>query len=187
VRLDQLNESRGDAITITWRSFLLRTEPKTTSREQFAAYTESWLRPAAMEPATKFRTWDESSDDPPVSSLPAQVAAKAVDRTSPMAAWSFHRSLLSAYFTDNRDISDWEILRQVAEGSGVDLERYDELLAATRQDLASEVIDDHNAAIKREIHAVPSVLFGYQLVVPGAQEVAVYETLVDRFQERLVP
>lgn len=184
MRLDQLNESRGDDIVITWRSFLLRTEPKTTDRAEFAEYTQSWLRPASMEPATTFRTWDDSSDDPPSSSLPAQVAAKAVDRTSPTAAHAFHRALLRAYFTDNRDISNWAVLREVAAASGVALAPYDELLENERQALAGEVIDDHNAAVERQIHAVPSVLLADQLVVPGAQDVEVYEGLIDRLREK---
>ena len=185
MRLDQLLVSRGHQIDITWRAFLLRLEPKTTDRMKFAAYTESWLRPAEMEPQAKFRLWDDASDEPPSSSLPAQVAAKAVERTSPEASRDFHRALLSAYFTDNRDISDWDVLRQVADSCNVNVGFYDDVVGGGRQALASEVIDDHNAAVERQIHAVPSVLFGTELVVPGAQDVAVYENLVDRLQEKL--
>jgi predicted DsbA family dithiol-disulfide isomerase len=184
VRLDQLQKSRGDVIEITWRSFLLRTEPKTTDRQKFAAYTESWLRPAAMEPAADFHIWDDSSDDPPTSSLPAQIAAKAVDRCSPARATDFHWALLKAYFTDNRDISNWTVLRAIAADSGIDQVPFDELIEVGRQDLAGEVIDDHNAAVERQIHAVPSVLVDDKLVVPGAQDVEVYERIVDRLIER---
>lgn len=184
MRLDQLSQARASEISITWRSFLLRTEPKTTDRDKFAAYTQSWLRPAEMEPAAHFRTWDDSSDEPPASSLPAQVTAKAVERIAPEASRQLHWALLEAYFTQNRDISNWDVLREIATAAGAPAPAYDELLAAHRQDLAGEVIDDHNAAVELQIHAVPSVLFGDQLVVPGAQDLTVYESLIDRFRER---
>ena len=54
MRLDQLEERMGDAISVEWRSFLLRPEPKTPDQEKFVEYTRSWLRPAEMEPATDF-------------------------------------------------------------------------------------------------------------------------------------
>jgi predicted DsbA family dithiol-disulfide isomerase len=182
VRLDELVARRGDDIAISWRSFLLRTEPKFPSREGFAAYTESWARPAAMEPAVTFRTWDGASDEPPSSSLPAQISAKAVDRVSPEATSAHHHALMEAYFTANRDISNWEVLADVASHCGVDMAEYAELLGSERQHLASLVIDDHNAAVEREIYAVPSVLVADRLVVPGAQDVEVYERIIDRMK-----
>ncbi|MDH5519459.1 MAG: hypothetical protein OEZ14_02885, partial [Acidimicrobiia bacterium] len=67
----------GDRISIEWRSFLLRVEPKTTERDKFVEYTRSWLRPAEMEPRATFTVW-ASDAPPPSSSLPAQVAAKTM-------------------------------------------------------------------------------------------------------------
>ena len=46
----------GDAIDVQWKSFLLVPEPKIRSLEKFTRYTESWQRPADMEPAAKFTT-----------------------------------------------------------------------------------------------------------------------------------
>ena len=52
MRLDEVQEHFGDQLTIDWKSFLLRVEPKTENREAFIAYTKSWLNPAEQEPVS---------------------------------------------------------------------------------------------------------------------------------------
>jgi predicted DsbA family dithiol-disulfide isomerase len=174
----------GDAITVDWRSFLLRPEgPKTPDQEAFVEYTKSWSRPARMEPATEFRVW--ATDNPqPTSSVPPHVAAKAVAAVAPDSYRSFHRGLMSAYFTHNQTISDWDVLQDIAERAGVDR---DELLAtvqANEQDIIQLVIDEHNEAINHGITAVPTTVIAGVLPVPGAQDVDTLEMWVNRLIER---
>jgi len=54
VRVDELSRRFGDRIQIEWKAFLLRPVAKERDQEKFVAYTESWLRPASMEPAAEF-------------------------------------------------------------------------------------------------------------------------------------
>lgn len=173
----------GDRITIEWRSFLLRLEPKTTERSKFVAYTEGWARPAEMEPATTFRTWSTDAE-PPSSSLPAHVAFKALALAEPASAPAFHHRLLEAYFAENRDISDNRELRVLVGEVGANVDDYDLALAEHRSDLARQVIEEHNDAISQGITAVPTVLIDGVLPVPGAQDVDDYERWIERLRQR---
>lgn len=116
-----------------------------------------------------FNEW-ASGNEPPSSSLPAQVAAKSMKILAPDNVDAFHHRLLRAYFTENRTISDWSVLGAVASDVGVDSE---EFLAATRQrdrSLTEEVIADHNEAINKGITGVPAMIFNDTFPIQGAQD-----------------
>lgn len=183
MRLDQLRDRFGDAVDITWRAFLLRTESKGADREKFVRYTESWRRPASMEPAAEFRVW--ATDAPqPTSSVPAHVAAKAVAESSPDAYDEFHHRLLRAYFAQNRTISDWAVLAEIADETGLDRDAFLTHAAHRERALVEEVLDEHNAAVRDGITSVPTMVFDGVLPVPGAQEVDTLARWIERLLER---
>ncbi len=185
MRLDELEERLGDRISITWKSFLLRTEPKTTDRAKFADYTQSWLRPGGMEPNTNFTLWSDESDDPPTSSLPAQVAAKTLEIVDPNRVPAYHRALLNAYFTDNRDISNWDVLLDVAAEVGVDRVGFAAGIEEHNTAMTKAVIDDHNSAIENGVTAVPTVVINEVLPIPGAQDVDSYERWIVKVEQAM--
>lgn len=162
---------------------MLRLEPKTPDRAKFVEYTTSWLRPAAMEPGASFQVWGSDSP-PPTSSLPAQVAAKTMERFRPAASFDFHRALLTAYFTDNRDISDAEVLGAVAAECGVDAIDFKAAMVDNNDEMTRAVINDHNSAIERGVTGVPTVLINNVMAVPGAQDVDAYATWIERIEAR---
>lgn len=166
---------------MSWRAFLLRTEGKATDQEKFVKYTESWLRPAEAEPAAEFRVW-ATDEAQPISSIPAHVAAKSVALIEPEASDDFHHRLLRAYFTENRTISDWAVLADLARDVGLDRDEFLSLTAARERDLGQSVIDEHNEAIQQGITAVPTMVLDEVLPVQGAQEV----DTVSRWIERLI-
>ena len=183
MRLDHLVEELGDQVNIEWKSFLLRPEPKTGDRDSFIEYTKSWLRPADMEPETTFTVWASDADQPS-SSMPAQVAAKAVDALDPDRAPDFHRRLLAAYFTDNRNIGDQDVLLDIVEEAGIDRQQLQEVAEARSQEFTQQVIDEHNSAMNQGITGVPTVVFEGSFGVPGAQPVETYVQLIERVQAK---
>ena len=198
MRLDELVQERGEVIDVSWRSFLLRPEPKTPNQEEFVAYTKSWLRPAEAEPKATFQIWN-SDDTQPSSSIPAQVAAKLVERIDDTKAEAFKTALLVAYFAKNRDISSEGVLFDVAEGVGIASDQLAKLAATDTDDAHRQVIDEHNAAINMGISAVPTVVFAPQadgnnslaspeghnsFAVPGAQPAELYIRVVDKMLQR---
>lgn len=178
MRLDQLTAEVGDAVEIEWRSFMLRATPEERSVEAFRSYTESWNRPASMEPAARFRVWEGAT--PPSHSLPPAMAGKVAETFGAEAFDRFHHLLLDAYFAQNRTISDRDVLLAVADEADLDPVEFAERYDADRQSLAGSVIDDHNDAIERGINAVPTVVVNDELVLPGALDLDAYRRIVDR-------
>lgn len=174
----------GDAIEIEWKSFLLMPEPKDRTVEKFARYTESWQRPAEMEPKAKFTTPWASGATPPSSSFPAQMAWKASAAFGDEAQQRYHHALLDAYFVQNRDISSGSELAQIAHECGIDKDAFVELFTEQHDSLREQVAAEHNDAISRGVSAVPTMMLGGAFPVPGAQDVETYQRLVERVIER---
>ena len=183
MRLDQLEERMGDAISIVWKSFLLRPEPQSRDQAEFVEYTNSWLRPAEMEPATKFRVW-ASDNHPPTSSVPPHIAAKALEIVAPESGRAFHRRMLSAYFTENQTISDWDVLHRLVDEVGVDGSAVRAAVEEHGEQLTETVIAEHNEAIAHGINAVPTTVIAGVLPVPGAQDVDTFEMWINRLIDR---
>ncbi len=184
VRLDEVKKHFGDKVDITWKSFLLRTEPKTTNRDKFVAYTQGWQRMAEMEPRAAFNPWSsDTTNEPPSSSLPAQVAYKVVEANWPEAAVALHWALLAAYFTENRTISDWDVLADVVVGVGVDRSEFLALVAEQGDTMSALVINEHNSAIEHGVTAVPTVIINEVLPIPGAQDAESYINWIERILE----
>ena len=102
----------------------------------------------------------------------------------PDAAEALHWRLLGAYFTENRTISDWDVLADVVADVGVDRDEFQALVAEQRESMARLVIDEHNSAIEQGITAVPTIVINEVLPVPGAQESATYINWIGRILER---
>ena len=114
--------------------------------------------------------------------MPAHVAAKSVALIASDAADDFHHRLLTAYFTDNRTISDWGVLGELAGDAGLDRDEFLAFTAEREPSLVEEILAEHNGAIEQGITAVPTMVIDEVLPVQGAQEV----DTVSRWIERLI-
>ncbi len=182
MRLDRIEDEFGDAVDISWRSFLLRPFPEQRSAEKFRRYTESWLRPAAMEPEATFRVW-EGDADPPTHSVPAAVAAKLAADFGDQAFRRYHRGLLRAYFSENRTISDRAVLVSIAEESGLAGDAFRSGFDDRFEELRKDVFADHAAAAESGIAAAPTVVVDGQFPIPGAQDIELYQRIITRRQD----
>lgn len=120
----------------------------------------------------------------PTSSVPAHVAAKSLALIDPTAADAFHHRLLAAYFTENRTISDWAVLADLAADVGLDRDEFLSFTAERERTLAEEVIAEHNDAIQQGITAVPTMVIDEVLPVQGAQEVDTISRWIERLIDR---
>jgi predicted DsbA family dithiol-disulfide isomerase len=194
VRLERMEEEFGDDLEIEWRSFLLRPHPgggapgfpsaddpprrvSAEALEKFRRYTESWRRPAAEPDAGEFHVW-EGETPPPSHSVPPHVAAKAAASLGPEAFRALHRRLLTAYFRDNRDVSDRSTLGAIWAEAGLDgrdFERCDDprFLAAT--------LREHEEALDRGVTGVPAAqMEGNDAVILGANPTELYRRWIRR-------
>ncbi len=136
-----------------------------------------------MEPETLFNVWS-SEHDPPNSSIPAHVATKSMALVEPDLFDAFHHRLLTAYFTENRTISDWDVLADLAADVGADRDEFRTLTQEREKTLTEAVIEDHNDAISHGITAVPTMVLDEVLPVQGAQDVDSIEHWITRLIER---
>ena len=178
VRLRRIEREFGDRIEVDWRSYLLRPRPgQSRNLEKFMRYTQSWLRPAAEPEAGEFRVW-ETSEGPPSHSIPPHLVAKAAARHGRAAFERVHDRLLTAYFTDNRDITSDATLRAIwAEAElpddGFDAREDPALLRAT--------LGEYQEAIDTGITGVPAArMEGNDAFIVGAQPFELYERWINR-------
>jgi len=90
----------------------------------------------------------------------------------------FHAAVLAAYWSEGKDLHDWDVLAACATGAGLDA-------AAMRAEVeagAYKAAVDERVAAARElgIHAVPTFIFGDRFAVEGAQTLDVFEHVMQR-------
>ncbi|MFN8644177.1 MAG: DsbA family protein [Candidatus Binatia bacterium] len=182
VRLRRVEAEFAGAVTVEWRSFLLRPQPDPRrTLEKFRAYTQSWLRAAADPDGGEFSVW-RTDAGPPSHSVPPHLVAKAAAALGPQAFERMHAALLRAYFTDNRDITDATTLRAI--WSECDLPA-DALATAEAPETLRAVIEQHNEALELGITGVPAVhVAGDDAFVVGAQPLETYRRWVQRLLGR---
>ncbi|AND70791.1 hypothetical protein ATSB10_33370 [Dyella thiooxydans] len=83
------------------------------------------------------------------------------------------RALLVAYFTDGRDVSDHDVLADVAGSVGLDAGEARAVLASDRY--AEDVRGDEQFFLRAGIHSVPAVIVNRQHLISGGQPPEVFE------------
>jgi predicted DsbA family dithiol-disulfide isomerase len=178
VRMERLEQELGDAVSVEWRSYLLR--PNATGGrdlERFREYTRSWSRPAAEPESGEFRPW-QGDAGPPSHSLPAHLAAKAAARVSPPAFRALHRRLLRAYFAESRDVSDRATLRALWDELGLPAAGF---AAIDAPELRARVLAEHEEALALGVTGVPAVrLAESDVAIVGAHPPDLYRRWVAR-------
>lgn len=163
-------------MSVVWKSFLLRPHPRERSLERFREYTQSWQVPAAQPDGGRFRPWS-SSEAPPSHSVPPNVAVKAAARVGGKDAFDrYHLALMDAYFYENRNVTDRDVVVDVAAACGVDVGAF--ARALDDGDLLARVLEDHAEAVEAGITGVPTVVVEGQWAIPGAQDLAFYRHLI---------
>lgn len=90
--------------------------------------------------------------------------------------------LFLAYFTEGADVADHPTLVRLVGDAGLDADAAARVLAGTTY--AEEVAADLVEAHERELTGVPAFLVEERLLIPGAQEVETFVTVLRRARER---
>lgn len=182
MRLEEIAEEYGDAVKVEWKSFLLRPEPEPRTMEKFTAYTESWERPGSVEPRAKFQRWS-GDHEPPSHSVPSSVAGKVAETFGPEAFERFHTNLLEAYFSENRTVSDREVIHDIAAASEIDAAEFDRRWDEDEKGFTQAVFKDYMLAANSGITGVPAVVVNRTYLLPGAVDVDEYRLAIARVVE----
>jgi predicted DsbA family dithiol-disulfide isomerase len=109
----------------------------------------------------------------------------ALGRGGPTAQRTLQEALLAAYFEDVRDVSDHEVLREVAVGAGLDRAEVDGVLASDRyRDAVSADIEQARAY---GAGGVPFFVFEGAYAVSGAQPTEVFGQVLEQVWEATKP
>lgn len=88
------------------------------------------------------------------------------------------QALFTAHFTDNRNISDEEVLADIAEDVGLDREQALAVLADQRY---AEVVRTAEQQMQQQgIQSVPAVIFNQRHLVSGAQGVENFKSILNQ-------
>jgi len=173
-RLAAVEAELAGALSLEWRSYLLRPHPRPRSPqalEAFRSYTQGWRRVAEDEPRAPFQPW-QGDAGPPTHSLPAHLAAKAAAALGEEPGRRMRERLFRAYFAESRDISDASVLRALWRELGLDESGF---ARAEDPALAQRVRAEHEEAQGLGATGVPAVRLADQdFVLVGAQPEAVY-------------
>ena len=179
--MHKVQEDFGDALEIDWQSFLLRPRPEENRDfEKFKKYTESWRRPGSDEPLCDFQVW-QGQEGPPSHSVPPHLVAKAVKEINGASFDRFHDRLFTAYFTDNLNITDDQVLRSLWREADLPEE---EFIKKDDPKLEMAVMNEHNLAIENGATGVPALqLAGNFGALMGAQSAESYKLMFQRIIE----
>jgi predicted DsbA family dithiol-disulfide isomerase len=179
-RLDQVANEFPGLVDITWKSYLLRPEPRPRTLEQFVRYTQSWQRPATEERLARFQLWSSSGDEPPSHSIPPAVAAKVAATFGAESFDAYRRALMAAYFFHNRTVSDRTVLLDIAHGAGIARDAFAARLDE-RGDAFQELVEaEHREALEEGVSAVPALQVDDEFVLTGALPLDAYRRIVAR-------
>lgn len=162
--LDRVKKAFGDNLEITWKSFCLE---QVNSKE-----------------GSEWKIWDQP-EDYPSRGLLALRAGEAARKQGNEAFERFHMALLHARHGEvRRDISDIDVLVDVATSSGLDVEKFKEDLAD--RELLKNIARDHTeGAEEKGVFGTPTFIFqgggsNYlkMFIPPEKDDLALFESFV---------
>lgn len=177
--LERLVDEYQGQVEIEWRSYLLRPKENEIPRdlERFRKYTESWMRPGAEPDAGSFQVWS-SQEGPPSHSVPPHRVAKAAARVSAEAFKKMHTRLMTAYFSENRDISSFEVLRELWDGESLPSDAFD---VAHSDEIESLIFGEFEEARRLGATGVPAMRRAdNEAVIVGAHPESLYRRWIER-------
>jgi predicted DsbA family dithiol-disulfide isomerase len=90
--------------------------------------------------------------------------------------------IMDAYFTDGKNIGDIDVLADCAESAGLDRTEAHTFLSG--DELVDEVRSEIAEAAEYGVTAVPTFIINGQWSVPGAQDVEMFERIIERILEK---
>lgn len=110
--------------------------------------------------------------------MPALIAGKCAEKQGRDAFERFHEAVFGAFFEDCRDISNRDVLLELAAGAGLDLARFSPDLDATWGE-AAVLADLEEARREFDGWGIPLAIVGGRFPLVGAVPVEMYRRAVD--------
>lgn len=183
--LDKLMEEFPGRLRVVYRAFpIVRDVDEVlpadkTERIRFFQGLASLFREVSKRTGIKM---DPSFlyDDPPKSTWPACTAFKAAMRQGTRRGDRFLRRLRRAGLQENRNITRGEVLKELAQDSGLDIDRF--MRDFYSKETEREVEEDFEKGIREGVEGIPALVFGndrgLQVTVLGVRSFEEYRKVV---------
>jgi predicted DsbA family dithiol-disulfide isomerase len=130
---------------------------------------------------------DDGGEEPPRMMWNTRAAHKllhwALDAAGPEVQTRLKLALFDAHFQQRRNISDAEVLADIAESHGLD--RNGAIAAMADENLARTIEAEEMDAIGKGINAVPTMLVEGRFMIPGAQDPETYANYLRKVVTRM--
>ncbi|BDI61556.1 DsbA family oxidoreductase [Qipengyuania nanhaisediminis] len=191
-----LGELDGEiAATIRWRAFELNPDMPREGEEQEAHLQRKYGRSAVegakvreqmraiAESAGVSLAYEGTQDPPPPAMMwntrdCHKLLMFALDEAGPQVQTRLKLALFAAHFNQRRDLSDREVLLDIAADAGL----HREAARAALDDAALEarVVAEEREAYDHNITGVPAMIVAGRFLIPGAQVPEVYVNALRR-------
>ncbi len=165
-------------VDIHWRSFELRPAGSPPITPQHLAQIEA-SRPRFEQMAREQYGLEVHSGPFGIDSRLALIAEKYAESQGKGA--DFHKAVMNAYWQEARDISDINVLKEIASNVGLNIKQFETALQDLQFD--AEVSADVQLAHEYGLNGVPALIFADKYLVSGAQPYELLKQVVERVQE----
>lgn len=139
------------------------------------------MRPQFRKTAKERYDVDINSGPFGIDSRPSLIGEKYAEAQGEAIGKAYHDGVAHAYWIDAKDISDLDVLKTIAETSGMDGDAF--IQALTDPQYEQEVDNDVNLAHQYGLSGVPALIFGNKYLVSGAQPLETLQQVVEKVQE----
>ncbi len=94
---------------------------------------------------------------------------------------AFHKAVMEAYWQQARSIDDINVLKEIAEHTGLSTENFDAVLA--NPVFEAQVSADIDLAHEYGLDAVPALIFADKYLVVGAQPFDMLKQVIEKIRE----
>ncbi len=165
-------------VNIHWRSFELRPAGSPPISPQKLAQIEQ-SRPRFEQMAREQYGLEVHSGPFGIDSRPALIADKYAESQDKGEA--FHKAAMNAYWQEARSIDDLNVLKEIADNVGLNVEQFETALQDPHFD--AEVSADVELAHEYGLNGVPALIFENKYLVSGAQPYDMLKRVVEKVQE----
>ncbi|MBE2182219.1 MAG: DsbA family protein [Anaerolineae bacterium] len=175
LNLKQLQET--EAVDITWHAYELRPAGSPPITPEYLRHINEVSKPQFERMMRQEYGIEVNSGPFGINSRVALIADKYAEAQGNHA---FHDAVKQGYWLEAKDISQLEVLREIAEGAGLDGEAFAEVMSdpANYAEYDLEVTQDVRQAHAYGLQGVPAQIFAKRYLIPGAVPVETLREVV---------
>lgn len=175
--MEKLKQSHN--VQVRWRSFELRPADGPPISPEYRARIEAY-RPQMVAMARERYGLEIKSGPLGINSRPALVGAKFAEAQS--VGEAYHDAVFRAYWQDAKDISDVDVLAEVATAVGLDRDQF--LAALDDPQHQQAVLADVDQAFQYGLSGVPALVYNNKYLVSGAQPYELLAQVAEKASEK---